>query len=158
MERHASISMSGTQGTILLDGQDISSCVQRLTLTGDVRTGTHLELGLVLEEVQHDGQAQVYLPARTAELLTALGWTPPADHDPAAHLHPLPEMQPEVTHQAVQVAGDQEELSRLVAHAVDEGLRQWDRRTRRSSGNARRRREFWDLAGLNGPTPGQDGA
>ncbi|WP_326677686.1 hypothetical protein [Streptomyces sp. NBC_01237] len=105
MERHASIAMSGTQGTIRLDGQDISSCVQRLTLTGDVRTGTHLELGLVLEEVQHDGQTQVYLPARTAELLTALGWTPPADSDPtAADLHPLPKLQHDDGHTVIDQA------------------------------------------------------
>ncbi|MGW1221317.1 hypothetical protein ACWD6O_34635 [Streptomyces californicus] len=131
MQRHASIRLSGAEGTVLLDGQDVSRCVRSLTLTGDVRTGTALELGLVLEEVQHDGQTQVYLPARVAELLTTLGWTPPADYD-AAHgdLHPLPEPQPEETHLAVQVTGDDEALARLVAHAVDEGLRRWNRRTR----------------------------
>ncbi|WP_274031480.1 hypothetical protein [Streptomyces sp. MMBL 11-1] len=133
MERHASISMSGTQGTILLDGQDISSCVQRLTLTGDVRTGTtHLELGLVLEEVQHDGQAQVYLPARTAELLTALGWTPPADYDPtAADLHPLPDPQGDDVDTATDTTAFANELGKALTYAVDEGLRRWERRTQR---------------------------
>ncbi|MGA5472536.1 hypothetical protein ACPCUK_27655 [Streptomyces arboris] len=131
MERHASIHLTGLGGTILVDGQDISHCVRGVSLTGDVHTETRLVLGLVLEEVQADGQAQVYLPARVAELLTVLGWTAPADYDPAAgDLHPLPEPEPEETHQAVQVTGDDEALSRLVAHAVDEGLRRWNRRTR----------------------------
>ncbi|WP_405549703.1 hypothetical protein [Streptomyces microflavus] len=94
MARHASVHLTDIGGTILVDGQDISRCVRSLTLTGDVRTGTRLELGLVLGEVQHEGQTQVYLPARVAELLTALGWTPPADYDPtAADLHPLPKLQ-----------------------------------------------------------------
>ncbi|MFS0697797.1 hypothetical protein [Streptomyces nitrosporeus] len=131
MERHASIRLSDSEGTVLIDGQDISHCVRGITFTGDVRTAPRLELDLVLEEIQHDGRAQVYLPARVAELLTALGWTPPADHDPATDLHPLPELQPEATHQAVQVTGDEETLSRLIVHAVDEGLRQWARRTGR---------------------------
>ncbi|MFJ3282458.1 hypothetical protein [Streptomyces halstedii] len=93
MERHAHIHLSGPKGTVLLDGHDVSHCVRGLTLTADVRAGTpRLELGLVLDEVQHDGHAQVYLPARVAELLTALGWTPPADYDLAVDLHPLPEL------------------------------------------------------------------
>ncbi|MFJ5888093.1 hypothetical protein [Streptomyces californicus] len=128
MERHASIRLSGSQGTVLIDGQDISHCVRGVTFTGDVRTTPCLELDLVLEELQHDGRAQVYLPARVAELLTALGWTPPADYDPAADLHPLPELQSEETHQAVQPTGGQEELARLVAQAVEKGMRGWDRR------------------------------
>ncbi|MEU3972353.1 hypothetical protein [Streptomyces bacillaris] len=132
MERQASIHLSGNQGTILVNGQDISHCVRGITLTGDVHTGTRLELGLVLEEVQADGQAQVYLPARAAELLTMLGWAPPSGYDPTAgDLHPLPDQQPEGTHKTVQAAGDDEALARLVAHAVDEGLIKWERRTRK---------------------------
>ncbi len=131
MERHANIHLTGHRGTILVDGHDISHCVRSLTFTGDVHDAPRLELGLVLEEVQHDGQAQVYLPARAAELLAALGWTPPADYDPTAgDLHPLPDQEPEGTHTTVQATGDDEALARLVAHVVDDGLRKWERRTR----------------------------
>ncbi|MFJ8844337.1 hypothetical protein ACIRFF_15695 [Streptomyces cyaneofuscatus] len=76
MQRHASIRLTGLGGTILVDGQDISHCVRGVTLTSDVRTGARLELGLDLGEVQADEQAQVYLPARAAELPHLAGLDP----------------------------------------------------------------------------------
>ncbi|MGW1295148.1 hypothetical protein [Streptomyces sp. NPDC002533] len=130
MQRHASIHLTGPRGTILVDGQDISHCVRGFELTGSVDARPALGLDLLIDEAEVDGKPQVYLPAHVAELLTALGWTPPADYDVAAELHPLPDQRPEGTHTVVQPTEADEALARLVSRAVDEGLRRWGRRAR----------------------------
>lgn len=81
MPRTASIHLNGPTGTVILDGQDISHCVRGFTLTADVGDLPVLDLDVVLREGEVEGQAVVHIPARTAELLTALGWTRPADYD-----------------------------------------------------------------------------
>lgn len=91
MQRSARISLNGPTGTILVNDQDISHCVRGLTLTADIDSLPTLELDLVVHEATVEGQAVVSIPPRTADLLTALGWTPPAGYDAAAAgLQPLP--------------------------------------------------------------------
>ena len=91
MQRTAQIHLDGPTGTITVDGHDISHCVRGFTLTADVGHLPALDLDVVLHEADVDGQALITIPARTAVLLTALGWTPPADHnETAAVLAPAP--------------------------------------------------------------------
>lgn len=84
MQRTAQIHVDGPTGTVLVDGQDISHCVRGLTLTADVGGRSVLALDLAVDQADVEGQVLVTIPARTAELLTALGWAPPADYDGSA--------------------------------------------------------------------------
>ncbi|WP_406420893.1 hypothetical protein [Streptomyces sp. NBC_00842] len=130
MLRTAQISLDGTSGTVIVDGQDISHCIRGLTLTADANDLPALELDVVVHETEVDGQALVSIPARTAELLTALGWTRPADYDETvAEAQPMPALQHDATRMDIELTGTGDSLAQAVAQAVDEGLRRWERRT-----------------------------
>ncbi|WP_406462975.1 hypothetical protein OHB07_16200 [Streptomyces sp. NBC_00111] len=83
MERSAHITLNSPTSVILVNGRDISHCVRGLTFTADVGSKPALDLDLVLDEVTVDGQALVSVPSHTADVLTSLGWTPPASYDTA---------------------------------------------------------------------------
>ncbi|WP_282686318.1 MULTISPECIES: hypothetical protein [unclassified Streptomyces] len=92
MQRSTHINLNGPTGTVLVNGQDISHCVRGLTLTADVgRDVPALELDLVVYEATVEGKAHVSIPPSTADVLTALGWTPPDGYDAtSSELRPLP--------------------------------------------------------------------
>lgn len=69
----------GGPSSIALDGHDVADGVHGLTLTFAVSDVPRLSLDLHLaEDVAFSGEVQVVIPDATAELLTRLGWTPPA--------------------------------------------------------------------------------
>lgn len=69
---------AGRNGTINLDGQDISKYVSAVTV--DARAGHHtsvtLDLAPLLVNLKAD-EVKVTLPTELEDLLERLGWTPP---------------------------------------------------------------------------------
>lgn len=76
------INRSG-QGTIELDGMDLSRAVRTVEFRADSRGDVETELGLTVDEVEitHLGSAEaevlVNLPDDVINALVQLGWTPP---------------------------------------------------------------------------------
>lgn len=68
--------------TIEIDGQDVSDAIRGFTLTGAVDERHQLTLDLLLDTAGVEGEVQARIPAATAGLLVALGWTPPDDGQP----------------------------------------------------------------------------
>lgn len=68
--------------TIEIGGQDVSDAVTGYRIDGRVGQRHQLTLDLLVEAGDIDGQAHVHIPAATAGLLLALGWTPPDDGQP----------------------------------------------------------------------------
>ena len=64
---------------IEIDGQDVSDAVRGFTLTGEVGHRHQLTLYLLIDTAVVEGDVQAHIPAATAGLLVALGWTPPDD-------------------------------------------------------------------------------
>ena len=70
---------------VLLDGRNIASGVDAITVTMRVGQSINVELNIPvidITEIQHAG-ARVYISPASRAALEALGWTPPAEH-PAA--------------------------------------------------------------------------
>jgi len=63
---------------IELDGQDISTKVFRYELIGDACGGTVLRLDMHVGDIAVAGPMRAEVANEVAALLTALGWTPPA--------------------------------------------------------------------------------
>ncbi|MFD5057421.1 hypothetical protein [Streptomyces sp. NPDC058394] len=136
--RTASIHLNGPTGTVILDGQDISHCIRGFTLTADAGDIPTLDLDVVLHEADVEGQALVHIPARTAELLTALGWTPPAGYDPEA-AKPVPSTWSEAARmaEALKDPANREAVSvalRTEARVNPEWIREFIRREERLNG------------------------
>lgn len=68
-------------GSLVIDGQDLSSVVIGFTLTGNPRHGSQLVLDLAAIDVTVDADVAVDLPEDVTAALTALGWTPPTVQD-----------------------------------------------------------------------------
>lgn len=79
--RNARLVLGYGTGTVDLDGHEIPG-VRSLTLNAGVNEITELELELVVREVEVDGEVIVTIADETREVLTRLGWTPPADDVP----------------------------------------------------------------------------
>lgn len=62
---------------LLLNGQDISHCVQGVTFDGHPGPDSVLWLHIHVPTITVGGQVQVLLGEDTRSLLTGLGWTPP---------------------------------------------------------------------------------
>mgnify|MGYP001590970601 CR=1 FL=1 len=59
-------------------GTDISNAISGLTLTADAGSLSVLTLTLpIIEAGELDGEARVFIPDETKDLLMSLGWTPP---------------------------------------------------------------------------------
>lgn len=113
----------GPNASVFVDGQDITASVRCLRLDSrDGHTPT-LALDVRINEADVQGRAAVSVPEDTAQLLTALGWMPPAEPDAspaeqAADASPTP----------VHVTEDRQHFTRLllhdwvVGHAVRPGL------------------------------------
>lgn len=83
MPHKISISNTGpiSTGPVILDGHNIADVVQRIRVDLDAGRPSHVELTLNLVEVQalDCEQAEILLAPEHHEVLTRLGWTPPAD-------------------------------------------------------------------------------
>lgn len=81
MTKHALLlDLVDGRGVVILDGHDVSAGVRSLNLEVQARQA----IRVVLEPVVHTihataAEATVTIPHTTAQLLTTLGWTPPAD-------------------------------------------------------------------------------
>lgn len=70
-------------GTVVLDGQDVTKAVRSLVVEGGVNQVPSLVLDLTLWELTKvDGEFDVLVSERAADLLIHLGWTPPSDAPP----------------------------------------------------------------------------
>lgn len=80
----------GEHSTVTLDGHDIARALTGLTLTlgvGQVPTATLDLLLLDITEVQ-DAETRILVPDATRDVLTALGWTAPAELAPQTDAQP----------------------------------------------------------------------
>lgn len=67
------------QGSVEIDGKDVSGSVAGVTLNAHVGEPTTALLRLAPGSVGVDADAVVHLPAEVEQLLVAAGWTPPAE-------------------------------------------------------------------------------
>lgn len=76
---HATLTPTG-QGTITVDGHDLSNATRGISLRSEVGQMPEILLDLVvIETTRIDAEeVEVTIPTATAEALVALGWTPPA--------------------------------------------------------------------------------
>ncbi|MFC5993531.1 hypothetical protein ACFQE5_04785 [Pseudonocardia hispaniensis] len=73
------ITLDGTGGgTVHIGDHDLSGAIRSLYLDAEATQVPRLGLELPAAEVTVDGQAQIRVTQDTADLLIALGWTPPA--------------------------------------------------------------------------------
>lgn len=83
MKRNIALRTSGTglEATLTLDGQDIARYVTGLNLSIDAKTHMqHLELYLIPGALDVElRDTDVFIDARTHDLLVRLGWTPPTE-------------------------------------------------------------------------------
>lgn len=76
----AEISLTSTgNGTVRLDGEDVSHGVKGFSLVSSVGNMPKLTLDLVVRDTVFDGQVLVDLPDHTRRVLMATGWTPPTN-------------------------------------------------------------------------------
>lgn len=66
------------QGTLVVDGIDISHSTVGIQVCTDVTSGTTVEVRLIVGRVDVDAQAHVHLDEATRAVLARLGWTPPS--------------------------------------------------------------------------------
>ena len=79
----ADIELRGTNGRIILDGEDVSRGVRGGDLTFAVTEVPLLTLNLnVLEGATASGEVKVRIRPETHALLVQLGWTPPVAVEP----------------------------------------------------------------------------
>ncbi|MGW1324802.1 hypothetical protein ACWD64_19945 [Streptomyces antibioticus] len=78
-----------TPRLVKIDGQDVTEAVRGFTLKGEAGHVPQVTLDVFLTEGGTvDADAAVHIPAATAALLVALGWTPPDDGQPVDLTHP----------------------------------------------------------------------
>lgn len=65
------------QGTLVVDGIDISNSTVGVQVCTDVISGTVVEVRLIVGRVDVDAQAHVHLDEDTCAVLARLGWSPP---------------------------------------------------------------------------------
>ena len=76
---NAKLKLDAGCGAIEVNGQDVSSAVQRVHVTGAAGSLPRVVLELVTFDTEVDGEMVVRIPAETRAALIALGWTPPED-------------------------------------------------------------------------------
>lgn len=80
---HVSITTNATStdGSVVVDGQDLANSVRRLTLTAGVGEFTELTIDVMPRQAaEFNGDAFVRLNADFETFLVGLGWTPPRRH------------------------------------------------------------------------------
>ena len=77
---HARLALNGTgKGTIEVDGHDLAHHCKAIRLESGAGNFTVLTLALVLPKTtEFEGDTRVQLAPEVEQLLTSLGWTPPA--------------------------------------------------------------------------------
>ena len=70
---------SNGTGNVVLDGADVAPAATSLTLRAKPGHASELTLTIRVDELDVDGDLRVVIDHATRELLTAAGWTPPAE-------------------------------------------------------------------------------
>lgn len=76
-------SFAGTKDVVEIDGQDLANACRGYTLRAHVGHVPELELDLfiIAEANEVNGEVLVIVPDRTREALINLGWTPPGGNN-----------------------------------------------------------------------------
>lgn len=75
-----SITSGSAGGTVVMDGQDISTSLYGLSVHLDARTPPAVTLDVLVHDLSTDmDNARIQIPAATHDLLVRLGWTPPKE-------------------------------------------------------------------------------
>jgi hypothetical protein len=74
---------SAGQGSLVVDGVDLSPIASGLTLRAEVGVGTRLVVDLRPVQLSASVDADVQIPESLFALLIKLGWTPPIGDRPA---------------------------------------------------------------------------
>lgn len=92
--------------SLTVDGHRMTG-VTGVTVTQRVGRRDHVEVSLVVHEVQYFGVANVVVPEKTHDSLVALGWTPPArTNERLAAVEPLADpIQQPIPHESAATSG-----------------------------------------------------
>lgn len=79
IQHTAQLSAVPGNGSIVVDGHDLSNITRGFTFTASVDEMPRLTVHLDLVDVIADGEVRCDVPPETREALIALGWTPPEE-------------------------------------------------------------------------------
>lgn len=85
---HLQLALGRVGGTVLVDGVDISQALTGITLKASADEPHEVTLRLAMDRVDATVEAAATVPRETRDALVALGWTPPAELEPAEPTDP----------------------------------------------------------------------
>lgn len=80
---HLQVALGRVGGTVLVDGVDVSRALAGISVEASADKPHVVTLRLSVDRVDVTGEATAVVPRETRDALVALGWTPPAELEPA---------------------------------------------------------------------------